>query len=323
MTEFGITEEELRAIAIGWLHTAGCLTEALAAPLVTDPRLCERDVGVLTGLTFAEVYARYPEWSGTWQVANDEWPPIPGEEGPDALAVLVTGFVGAVFTVARQAYVTEAAPPLMRARALSTLAGTQRIGTFIGPFAGALAIHLTSTRGAYWLAVALCLVAAAVVLPPEPLIEFINDSKKLSAVKREKLAALIREEALAYGVGWVFQDEIDEINILNAAKRAFASALSQLSIRPDHVFCDRIGGIDVPYPYEELVDGDAKVYSIAAASIVAKVTRDRLMRSYECVYPNYGFARHKGYATRAHAECIRAYGPCAIHRRSFLTRFGV
>ena len=166
-------------------------------------------------------------------------------------------------------------------------------------------------------------VAAAVIMPPDSLIPGVDDSKKLTENKREELYGKIVKTALCYAVCIVDSRVIDEINILNAAKRAFASALSQLSIRPDHVFCDRIGGIDVPYPYEELVDGDAKVYSIAAASIVAKVTRDRLMRSYECVYPNYGFARHKGYATRAHAECIRAYGPCAIHRRSFLTRFGV
>ena len=155
------------------------------------------------------------------------------------------------------------------------------------------------------------------------LVAGVDDSKKLTEKKREELYGKIVKTALSYAVCIVDSRLIDEINILNAAKRAFASALGQLSVRPDYVFCDRIGGIDVPYPYEELVDGDAKVYSIAAASIIAKVTRDRLMKSYECVYPGYGFAQHKGYATRAHAECIRAYGPCAIHRRSFLTKFGV
>jgi ribonuclease HII len=166
-------------------------------------------------------------------------------------------------------------------------------------------------------------VAAAVIMPPDSLIPGVDDSKKLSEKKREMLYEKIVKTALSYAVCIVDSRVIDEINILNAAKRAFASALSLLTIKPDHVFCDRIGGIDVPFPYEELVDGDAKVYSIAAASIVAKVTRDRLMRSYECVYPGYGFAQHKGYATRAHAESIRAQGPCAIHRRSFLTRFSV
>lgn len=166
-------------------------------------------------------------------------------------------------------------------------------------------------------------VAAAVIMPPDCLIPGVDDSKKLTEKKREELYGKIVKTALSYAVCIVDSRVIDEINILNAAKRAFASALGQLSIRPDYVFCDRIGGIDVPYPYEELVDGDAKVYSIAAASIIAKVTRDRLMRSYECVYPEYGFAQHKGYATRAHAESIRAYGPCAIHRRTFLTKLGV
>lgn len=166
-------------------------------------------------------------------------------------------------------------------------------------------------------------VAAAVVMPPDGLIPGVNDSKKLSEKKREALYGEITQKALSWAVCIVDNRVIDEINILNAAKHAFAAALNALSVKPDHVFCDRIGGIDVPFDYEELVGGDARVYSIAAASVIAKVTRDRLMRGYECVYPGYGFAQHKGYGTRAHAESIRAQGPCAIHRRSFLSSFGV
>ncbi len=165
-------------------------------------------------------------------------------------------------------------------------------------------------------------VAAAVVMPPGCLIPGVDDSKKLTEKKREMLYDDITQQALCYAVCIVDSRVIDEINILNAAKRAFAAALNTLAVRPDYVFCDRIGGIDVPFDYEELVGGDARCYSIAAASIIAKVTRDRLMRSYECVYPGYGFAQHKGYGTRAHAESIRAQGPCAIHRRSFLSSFG-
>jgi ribonuclease HII len=166
-------------------------------------------------------------------------------------------------------------------------------------------------------------VAAAVVMPPDCLILGVDDSKKVPEKRRESLYGEITQKALSYAVCIVDSRVIDEINILNAAKRAFAAALNLLSVKPDYVFCDRIGGIDVPLDYEELVGGDAKVYSIAAASIIAKVTRDRLMRGYECAYPGYGFAQHKGYGTKAHAESIRAQGPCAIHRRSFLSGFNV
>ena len=166
-------------------------------------------------------------------------------------------------------------------------------------------------------------VAAAVVMPPNCLIPGVNDSKKLTEKKRDALYVEITRQALSWAVCIVDNRVIDEINILNAAKRAFAGALGALSVKPDHVLCDRIGGIDIPYDYEDLVGGDAKVYSIAAASVIAKVTRDRLMCGYECVYPGYGFAQHKGYGTKAHAESIRSQGPCAIHRRSFLSSFGV
>ena len=163
-------------------------------------------------------------------------------------------------------------------------------------------------------------VAAAVILPESPILEGVNDSKKLSEKKREKLYAQITEEAVAWSVGIVEQDIIDEINILNAARLAFLKAVEGLKPRPDFVCCDQITGLELPVPHEAIVKGDAKVYSIAAASIVAKVTRDRIMRDMAEQYPQYGFEKHKGYGTRAHAAAILKYGPCPIHRRSFLKK---
>lgn len=162
-------------------------------------------------------------------------------------------------------------------------------------------------------------VAAAVVLPPEPLIEFINDSKKLSAVKREKLAALIREEALAYGVGWVFQDEIDEINILNATKKAFRLAYHEMGFDCSDVLVDAVKGLDIPARQHPIVHGDALCYLIAAASIVAKVERDAYMIRMHEQYPQYGFDQNKGYGTARHIAALREYGPCPLHRKSFIS----
>ena len=123
--------------------------------------------------------------------------------------------------------------------------------------------------------------------------------------------------AVAVGIGIVDNRVIDEINILNAAKRAFADAFGELTITPAFVFCDRIGGIDIDAEYEEFTHGDAISYSIAAASIVAKVTRDEMMREYDEVFPMYGFAKHKGYGTAAHRQVIKENGVCDIHRMSF------
>ena len=162
-------------------------------------------------------------------------------------------------------------------------------------------------------------VAAAVIMPPGVLIAGVDDSKKLSAKKREVLCEQIKAQALSFAVGIVDSDIIDEINILNAARRAFSKAFFALEVKPVYVFCDCIRGIEIDTPYEELIKGDARCYSIAAASIVAKVTRDALMREYERLYPGYGFAQHKGYATELHRECLREKGPCVIHRRSFLS----
>ena len=163
-------------------------------------------------------------------------------------------------------------------------------------------------------------VAAAVVMPAGCLIEGVNDSKKLSEKKREALYEQITAQAVCYGVGIVDNQLIDQINILKAAQRAFAGALDALSVTPAFVFSDRIGGIETKLPYQEIVGGDRLCYSVAAASIIAKVTRDRMMRAYDEQYAGYGFAKHKGYGTAQHIEAILTIGTCGIHRTSFLKR---
>lgn len=162
-------------------------------------------------------------------------------------------------------------------------------------------------------------VAAAVILPENCIIEGINDSKKLSEKKRDKLYAEITEKAM-WSVGIVDVDVIEEINILNAARLAFKKAVEGLPQAPDHLFADYITGLDLSVPHTAIVKGDAQVYSIAAASIVAKVTRDRIIEEYDSVYPEYGFAKHKGYGTKVHREAILKYGPSPIHRLSFLKK---
>ena len=163
-------------------------------------------------------------------------------------------------------------------------------------------------------------VAAAVIMPPGCLIDGVDDSKKLSEKKRRVLFEQITETAVSWAVGVVDNRVIDDVNILNAAKCAFVKAYCGLTVKPTHVFCDRIGGIDIDAEYDELVHGDALCYSIAAASIVAKETRDQMMRDYDQMYLEYGFATHKGYGTKMHREAIRTYGPCDIHRHTFLKK---
>lgn len=165
-------------------------------------------------------------------------------------------------------------------------------------------------------------VVASVILPKESLIEGINDSKKISESKREKIYEKIIEEAISYGVGIVWQDEIDEINILNATKKALTDAINQMEVKPDRILVDALDKIDTNgIPYTSVIKGDAKMYSIGAASIIAKVTRDRIMREYDEVYPEYGFAGHKGYGTAKHIEAIKNLGICPLHRRSFVKNF--
>ena len=166
------------------------------------------------------------------------------------------------------------------------------------------------------------IVVASVIMPADSMIEGVNDSKKVSEKKREKLYDQILEEAISYGVGIVGQDEIDEINILNATKKGLTMSLKELTVKPDLIIVDALTHIDtMGIPYESIIKGDAKCYSISAASIIAKVTRDRIMREWDKVYPEYGFEKHKGYGTSAHIEAIKKYGLCPIHRKSFTTHF--
>lgn len=162
--------------------------------------------------------------------------------------------------------------------------------------------------------------AAAVILPRDVYIPEINDSKKLSEKKREKLYDIIIEKALAYSVFSVDEKTIDEVNILNATFMAMNGAVNGLSKKPDFVLIDgnRIKGMEIPH--ETVVKGDAKSISIAAASILAKVSRDREIVRLAEKYPEYGFEKHKGYGTKAHVEAILKYGPCEIHRQSFLKK---
>ena len=166
--------------------------------------------------------------------------------------------------------------------------------------------------------------AAAVILPKDSRIFFLNDSKKLSEKKREELYGEILEQAVGVGVGLVGPGRIDEINILQATYEAMREAVGKLSVRPDVCLNDAVTIPGRPSRIRQIpiIKGDAKSLSIAAASIVAKVTRDRLMREYDRLYPEYGFAVHKGYGTRAHMEAIRRFGMTPIHRRSFLKNIG-
>lgn len=162
-------------------------------------------------------------------------------------------------------------------------------------------------------------VAAAVVLPKDAVILYLNDSKKVSEKKRESLYEEIIEKAVAVGVGIVPPSVIDEINILQATYLAMKKAIEELEIKPDILLNDAVTIPDILIEQVPIIKGDAKSVSIAAASIIAKVTRDRMMRGYDQLYPDYGFASHKGYGTKVHIEAIKAHGICPIHRHSFLT----
>ena len=172
-------------------------------------------------------------------------------------------------------------------------------------------------------------VVACVVMPRDSMIEGVNDSKKVSEKKREKLYDQIIEESIAYGVGIISQTEIDRINILNATKEGLTTAIKEMGKnlqerkrgfdKPEIILVDALTKIDTDHiPYRSIIKGDAKSYSIAAASIIAKVTRDGIMRQWDEVYPMYGFAQHKGYGTAAHISAIKEYGLCPLHRRSFV-----
>ena len=172
-------------------------------------------------------------------------------------------------------------------------------------------------------------VVACAIMPKDSMIEGVNDSKKVSEKKREILYEEIIKEAVAYGVGIVSQEEIDKINILNATKEGLRMAIDEMEKclkerrtnfeKPEIILVDALTKIDTDHiPYRSIIKGDSKSYSIAAASIIAKVTRDRIMRQWDEVYPMYGFEKHKGYGTAAHVNAIKQYGLCPLHRRSFV-----
>ena len=164
-------------------------------------------------------------------------------------------------------------------------------------------------------------VAAAVILPKDCTILYVNDSKKLSAKRREELYDEIMEKAVSVGVGMASPQRIDEINILQATYEAMREAVEGLSVEPDLLLNDAVTIPDVLIPQVPIIKGDAKSISIACASIIAKVTRDRLMLEYDKILPEYGFASNKGYGSRDHIEAMKQNGPSPIHRKSFITHF--
>lgn len=181
---------------------------------------------------------------------------------------------------------------------LSSIAGVDEAGR--GPLAGPV-------------------VAACCILPLDCMIDGINDSKKLSEPKREKLYCEITASAF-FKVSVIPQEVIDEINILRATKRAMAECIENMPVKPELVLIDAVD-VKVSVPIKSIIKGDAQSYNIAAASIIAKVTRDRLMRDYDNLYPQYGFAKNKGYGTKEHIEALKKCGPCPLHRKSFIKNF--
>ena len=164
-------------------------------------------------------------------------------------------------------------------------------------------------------------VACAVILPQDSRILYLNDSKKLSASKREELYDVIMREAVSVGIGMRSPERIDEINILQATYEAMREAVSKLEVVPQLLLNDAVTIPQITIPQVPIIKGDAKSVSIAAASIVAKVTRDRLMIEYDKILPEYGFAGHKGYGSKEHIAAIQKYGPSPIHRRTFIKNF--
>lgn len=185
----------------------------------------------------------------------------------------------------------------MLAAGYSKIAGVDEVGR--GPLAGPVC-------------------CACVIMPLDDIIEGIDDSKKVSEKKREKLFDLIKEKAIAYQIEFVDEKIIDEINILEATKKCMAKAINNMPIMPDIVLVDAVKNLDTEVATLPIIHGDALSYNIAAASILAKVTRDKLMVEYGKKYPQYGFEKHKGYGTKMHIDALKQYGPLSIHRKSFL-----
>ena len=188
----------------------------------------------------------------------------------------------------------------LHAQGIQYVAGVDEVGR--GPLAGPV-------------------VTAAVILPADFDVLGVDDSKKLSEKKREELFDIIKEKAICYSIGMNDEKRIDEINILEATKEAMGKAIKSLEIQPEHILIDALTLKDVDIPQTGIVKGDATSVSIAAASILAKVTRDRMMVEYESTYPGYGFAQNKGYGTKAHYEGLDKNGITPIHRRSFLVKY--
>ena len=164
-------------------------------------------------------------------------------------------------------------------------------------------------------------VAGAVILPKDLKILYLNDSKKLTEKRREELYLEIQEKAFSWNVGIVGPDVIDQINILQATYEAMRQAVGGLSVKPDVLLNDAVVIPGLSMPQEKIIHGDAKSLSIAAASVMAKVTRDHMMMEYDKLFPEYGFGKNKGYGTAVHIQALREYGPCPIHRKSFLKKF--
>ena len=163
-------------------------------------------------------------------------------------------------------------------------------------------------------------LAAAVIFPPGYTNGEIRDSKKLTSHKREALYKIIRDDAISIGLGAIEASTIDKINILQATLAAMKTAVLNLSTQPDYLLVDGINTIDIPIPQETIIKGDSLSVSVAAASIIAKVSRDQLMDRYHVSYPQYNFVKNKGYGTKEHREAVKKYGRCKIHRRSFRIR---
>lgn len=180
---------------------------------------------------------------------------------------------------------------------LSLVAGADEVGR--GPLAGPV-------------------VCACVILPKDCMIEGIDDSKKLSEKKRELLYDEIIKNAVAFNIEYVFEKVIDEINILEATKLCMAKAINNMKVTPDIVLVDALSGLDTNCETKAIVHGDALSYNIGAASIIAKVSRDRFMKKLDEKYPQYNFAKNKGYGTKEHMDALRKFGPCEVHRKSFL-----
>ncbi len=165
-------------------------------------------------------------------------------------------------------------------------------------------------------------VVAGVIMPKDSMIEWVNDSKKVTERRREILYEKIKEEAISYSIAVIDHNIIDDINILNATKQGVTEVVDGLDVKPDLIIVDALTHINTRgIPYEPIIKGDAKCYNIAAASILAKVTRDRIMRQWDEIYPQYGFASHKGYGTAKHIAAIKEYGLCPIHRVTFTKHF--